>query len=146
MPEPRPDAAIEALVEELLKSTGQLRRRLRAEANPSALSWSQTTVLSRLHKDGPSTTADLARAEGVKPQSMGATLIALERDGLVERRPHATDGRQSLYELTPLGTETRAQHRLLKRTWLAAAMTQLDAEEQQALAIALRVIHRLGSA
>jgi DNA-binding MarR family transcriptional regulator len=33
----------------------------------------------------------------VKPQSMGGTLAAMEEEGLVERQPHPTDGRQILY-------------------------------------------------
>jgi hypothetical protein len=37
-------------------------------------SWTQKAVLSRLEKDGPATAADLARAEGVKPQSMALIL------------------------------------------------------------------------
>lgn len=134
----------EAVVEELLQVTGQLLRRLRAESNPSELTWSQAVVLARLGKNGPTTTADLARAEAVKPQSMGVTLAALERDGLVERRPHPTDGRQFLFALTDKGTEIRRRHRLLKREWLSGAMARLDPEDRRALAAALRVIRRLG--
>ena len=79
---------IEALVRDLLQSTGLLRRRLRAEANRDELSWSQSAAMGRIAREGPATTADLARAEGVKPQSMGATLAALEREGLVARAAH----------------------------------------------------------
>ena len=84
----------ETAITELSLAIGQLLRRLRAESNPDGLTWSQTMALSRLEKAGPMTTADLARAESVKPQSMGATLTELEREGLVERQPHPTDGRR----------------------------------------------------
>ncbi len=67
-------APLETAVTELSLAVGQLLRRLRAGTNPDGLSWSQTMVLSRLDKAGPMTTADLAPAEGVKPQAMGATL------------------------------------------------------------------------
>ncbi len=56
--------------------------------------------MARLAKDGPATTADLARAESMKPQSMGTTIAALEEMGIVERKPHPTDGRQMNIELT----------------------------------------------
>lgn len=135
---------VEAIVEELLQVTGQLQRRLRAESNPNELSWSQRATLARLGKLGPMTTADLARAEAVKPQSMGATLAALERDGLVERRPHPSDGRQVLFALTEAGVEVRQRYRLLKREWLAAAMAGLDPEAKKTLAAALAVIRQLG--
>ena len=102
--------SLDTALEELLRATGQLLRRLRAEANPSELNWSQTWALARLDRHGPMNTADLARGEGVKPQSMGSTLADLEQDGLIKRRPHPTDGRQVLFELTdkgwPSGKET----------------------------------------
>jgi DNA-binding MarR family transcriptional regulator len=138
--------ALDALVEDLMHSTGLLLRRLRAEGNPAGLSWSQSAALGRLARVGPATTADLARAEGIKPQSMGATMTALERDGFVARAPHPTDGRQALYDLTPRGHETRAHQRLVKREWLAAAMAGLDPAEQTSLAVALTTIRKLAGA
>ena len=45
--------------------------------------------------------AVLARAEGVKPQSMGTAL------GLVERKAHSTDGRQINIKLTARGITLR---------------------------------------
>ncbi len=89
-----PDAPIipETAVTELSLAIGQLVRRLRMEANPGELTWSQIATLARLDKAGWMTTADLARAELVKPQSMGTTLADLEQAGLVQRRPHPTDG------------------------------------------------------
>ncbi|WP_200581564.1 MarR family transcriptional regulator [Kosakonia sp. S42] len=42
------------------------------------------------------TTTELSRAEAVKPQSMGGTLAFMEREGLVYRSSHSTDGRQIL--------------------------------------------------
>jgi DNA-binding MarR family transcriptional regulator len=82
----------ETAVTDLSLAIGQLVRRLRTEANPGELSWSQIATLARLEKAGAMTTADLARSERVKPQSMGTTLADLEQEGLVQRRPHPTDG------------------------------------------------------
>ncbi|HEY0198459.1 MAG TPA: MarR family transcriptional regulator [Rhodanobacter sp.] len=121
-------------------------RRLRAESNPDELTWSQTVALSRLEKAGPMTTADLARAESVKPQSMGATLAELEREGLVERHPHPTDGRQVLFALTAEGVEARRKRSAAKQKWLLAAMAKLDPGEQQMLMSAVALIKRLGEA
>jgi DNA-binding MarR family transcriptional regulator len=79
-----------------LPSFGLLVRRIRADTPPGLqeFSWTQKAVLSRLEKHGPATAADLARAEGVKPQSMGTALGLLEKMGLVERKAHPSDGRQ----------------------------------------------------
>lgn len=136
---------LESAVAELLRATGQLLRRLRTEADQGGLSWSQNATLARLEENGPSTTADLARAELVKPQSMGATLVELEQEGLVQRGPHPTDGRQVLFSLTESGLATRRQNSHLKREWLASAMAGLDPAEQQTLIAAAGLIKRLAN-
>jgi DNA-binding MarR family transcriptional regulator len=140
---PDPPVATETAVTELSLAIGQLVRRLRAEANPGELTWSQIATLARLDKVGWMTTADLARSEFVKPQSMGTTLGDLEQAGLVQRRPHPTDGRQVLFGLTVEGTEARRQRSIAKREWLLAAMAKLDPAEQQTLISAAALIKRL---
>ncbi len=140
------DMPLETAVTELSLAIGQLLRRLRAETNPDGLTWSQTTALARLERGGPTTTADLARAETVKPQSMGATLAELEREGLVERRPHPTDGRQVLFALTEAGIEARRKRSAAKQKWLLAAMAGLDADERRTLVSSIALIKRLGEA
>ena len=99
--------------------------------------------MSRLARDGPATTADLARAESMKPQSMGATIAALEEMGLVERKPHPTDGRQVNIELTAKGAAVRKSAKDAKRTWLAQAIAQLDEHDRETLFKAGGIIKRL---
>jgi DNA-binding MarR family transcriptional regulator len=53
----------------------------------------QYGALSVLARDPGSSGADLARASNTTPQAMNAVLLTLEREGLVERRPHPTHGR-----------------------------------------------------
>jgi DNA-binding MarR family transcriptional regulator len=89
------------------------------------------------------TTADLARAEAVKPQSIGAALAVLEQEGLVERRPHPTDGRQVLFALTDAGVATRRRNTILKRQWISTAIAALNPEEQQTLIAAAALFKRL---
>ena len=139
-----PLAALETAATELTLAIGQLVRRLRAEVNPGELSWSQAATLARLEKRGALTTADLARAEAVKPQSMGTTLADLEEEGLVERRPHPTDGRQVLFALTAAGVEARRKRRIAKQEWLLARIAKLDPAERKILVAATAVIKRLG--
>ena len=97
----------------------------------------------RLDTNGPATTAELARAEGVKPQSMGATLAALEEMGIVERRPHPTDGRQMTIALTAKGTSVRKDAGIAKRTWLAQAIAP-DRTNKKRLPAVTALIKRLG--
>jgi DNA-binding MarR family transcriptional regulator len=133
----------ETEVTDFIHSIGLLVRRVRAAAAGHELSLTESAVLARLDKEGPATTAHLARAEGIKPQSMGATVAALEELGLVERKPHPTDGRQVNIELTAKGAAIRKSTRDAKRTWLAQAIAQLDKEEQATLLAAGVIIRRL---
>ncbi|WP_454916801.1 MarR family winged helix-turn-helix transcriptional regulator [Xanthobacter sediminis] len=134
---------LEAAVTELLVATGQLLRRLRAVSNTRKLTWSQVAIMARLGEVGPMTTADLARAEAVKPQSMGGTLAAMEEEGLVERQPHPTDGRQILFALTVDGHETRKKVGLAKQEWLSAAFAKLKPDEQHTLISAVELIRKI---
>ena len=134
---------LETAVNEFTQTIGLLVRRVRAAAASHELSLTESAVMARLAKDGPATTANLARAEGMKPQSMGATVAALEELGMVERRPHPTDGRQVNIELTAKGAEVRQRARDAKRTWLLQAVSRLDAREQETLFAAARIMKRL---
>jgi DNA-binding MarR family transcriptional regulator len=125
------------------QAIGLLVRRVRAAAASQELSLTEAAVMARLMKEGPATTADLARAEGMRPQSMGTTIAALEEMGIVERKPHPTDGRQVTIELTAKGVAVRKSAKDAKRTWLAQAIAQLDKKEQATLFAAGEIIRRL---
>jgi DNA-binding MarR family transcriptional regulator len=141
---PRSTQTLETAVTELSLATAQLVRRVRAESDTNELGWSQLAIVGRLDTSGPATTADLARAESMKPQSMGATLAMMEKEGLVERKPDPNDGRQVLYALTAEGREARRKRSVAKREWLLAAMAKLTSAEQRTLIEASALIRRLG--
>lgn len=138
-----PRKPLDLAVAELLQSIGLLVRRVRAAAGSQDLSLTEGSVMRRLDKDGPATTADLARAEGMKPQSMGTTIAALEEMGMVERKPHPTDGRQVNIALTAKGAAVRKSNRDAKRTWLTHAVAQLNEQERETLFKAGEIIKRL---
>jgi len=138
---PHPD--LERPLSELIQSIGLLVRRARAAAATRELSWGESAVLGRLARGGPATTAELARAEAVKPQSMGTTIAALAARGLVERRPHPTDGRRIHIQLTAQGAATRQRIKDAKQTWLAQAVAQLDPRDQETLFAAGEILKRL---
>jgi DNA-binding MarR family transcriptional regulator len=77
---------------------------------------------------------------------MGAVISALEEMGFVERRPHATDGRQVNLQLTGKGEEVRKSAKDARRTWLTQAIAQLDDEERKLLFAAGEIIKRLAAA
>jgi DNA-binding MarR family transcriptional regulator len=123
---------------------GKLKRRLREHANKGDLSLSQMAVLGYLDREGPSTVTALARAEGVRPQSMGATVAALEEAGLVSGAPHPADGRQIMLSLTATGREWIKASRAAREDWLSQAIrSHLSPAEQEDLAKAAALLRRL---
>jgi DNA-binding MarR family transcriptional regulator len=138
-----PRKTLDIAVIDLMQSLGLLVRRVRAAAGSHELSLTEVSVMGRLAKHGPATTADLARAEGMKPQSMGTTIAALEEMGMVERKPHPTDGRQVNIGLTAKGAAVRKSAKDAKQTWLMQALSQLDESERETLFKAGEIIKRL---
>jgi DNA-binding MarR family transcriptional regulator len=125
------------------QTIGRLARRMRAAAAQHELSLTEFAVLARLGREGAATTAELARAEGMRPQSMSAAVATLEERGLVERKPHPHDGRQMNIVITEKGAAVRSSTKNLKRAWLAQAMAGLGEEEQQILARAGDILRGL---
>jgi len=133
-----------SLAAELRSVVGRIIRRLREEVPPGELTWSQQKVLSRLEREGSATVTALAQAEGVRPQSMGATVAVLKGAGLIAGSPDPTDGRQTVLSLTEACRAQLKASRAAKEDWLHQAITsKLDAREQGELASALRLLSRL---
>jgi len=138
------DATTLALAGELRVLIGKLKRRLREQANVGDLTPSQTAVLRHLSQVGPTTVTALAQAEGVRPQSMGATVSTLQTAGFVSGAPHPSDGRQTILSLTPAFQEKLAAGRAVHEDWLFRAIrTSLAPAEQQDLAHAVALLRRL---
>jgi len=122
----------------------RLRRRLREIGATEGLTPSQTAVLARLSKDGAASTSGLAAAERVRPQSMAASLAALEQQHLIRRDPDPEDGRRQLITLTATGTERVDGDRQARQEWLARTMQDRFTErERQVVLEALSLPDRL---
>lgn len=133
-----------AAARDLRVVVGRLRRRLREVAVDGDLTPSQTAVLIRLWKEGPSSAGVLAGAERVRPQSMAAIVAALDRRGLIERTPDPDDGRRQVIALTEAGHERAASNRQAREEWLARTMQELYTErERRVIVDALSLLERL---
>jgi DNA-binding MarR family transcriptional regulator len=135
---------VSALAQDLRALLGKLKRRLRDQAHVGDLTPSQVSVLLRLEKDGAATASSLARAEGMRPQSMGPIIAALEDAGLVSGGPHPTDGRQTLLSLTDACRKWVEEGRAARQDWLTRTLqARLSPEEQDQLAEAVELLKRL---
>jgi DNA-binding MarR family transcriptional regulator len=135
---------VSELAGELRIVLGRLSRRLRDESQFGDFTWSQLKVLTRLERDGPATVTALATAEGVRPQSMGATVAVLKEAGLVNGTPDPADGRQTVLSLTPACVAKLKAVRAAKEDWLSRALgTRLSRGERQELAASLELLKRL---
>jgi DNA-binding MarR family transcriptional regulator len=140
----REGARVSALAAELHDLISKLKRRLREEAHLGDFTFSQTAVLRRLDREGPATVTTLAKAEGVRPQSMGATVAVLEAAGLVAGAADPHDGRQTILSLTPACRKMIKEGRATREDWLFRAIQEhLGAEEQRELAIGVELLKRL---
>ena len=133
-----------AAATELRVLVGQFKRRFREKANLGDLPPSQMAVLRRLNSDGPTTVTGLARAEGMRPQSMGANIAALEAAGLVSGAPDPNDGRQTILSMTAACKERVKAGRMAWDNWLLEAIQKnLSPEEQAELERAIALLKRL---
>jgi len=133
-----------ALAAELRAISGKLKRKLREQGVGSDLRPSQVSVLLRIEKDGPSTVSSLARAEGMRPQSMSAIITSLLEAGLVSGSPDPNDRRQTLMSLSRKCQKLLRDGRAARQDWLATTIQKkLSSEEQERLASAVYLLARL---
>ncbi|WP_435858500.1 MarR family winged helix-turn-helix transcriptional regulator [Streptomyces milbemycinicus] len=145
-PHSMPASAVRA-AHEIRVVVGRLRRRFKETYDNEELTPTQTAVLSRLSKDGPASTSDLAAAERVRPQSMAATLGVLDERGLIRRRPDPGDGRRQLISLSESGTAYVDDKRRAGEEWLARSLESgYTEEERQTIIEALALLDRLSGA
>jgi len=122
----------------------KLKLRLREHGGRSDLTPSQISVLLRLEKDGSAAVSSLARAEGMRPQSMSAVVTPLQESGLVRGAPDPGDGRRTLISLTRKCLKLLQEGRAARQDWLTTTISQkLSAHEQQKLRAALELLARL---
>jgi DNA-binding MarR family transcriptional regulator len=125
-------------------SIGLLLRRLRQVQADGELTLPESSALTRLDRGGPATPSALARLEQISPQSMGATLSALEARGLVERRPDRGDGRRVVVSLSETGRQALRNKRNARVEQLARALSSgFTHSELQQLMAAAPLLERL---
>jgi DNA-binding MarR family transcriptional regulator len=123
-------------------TTTRLARRLRRESG-AALTPSQLSVMSAIHRRGPVTLGALAECERVAPPTISRVVAKLEADGLVERVGDPEDRRVVRVSTTAAGEDLVSVSRQRKTEWLADRMAQLPARDRARISAALDALERL---
>jgi DNA-binding MarR family transcriptional regulator len=125
-------------------SIGLLLRRLRQVRPDDEITVPESSALARLDRTGPATPGALAKVEQISPQSMGATIAALEARGLVERHADPADGRRVVLSVTGAGLELLRNKRGARTEQMAQALSAgFTAAELRQLAAAAPLLERL---
>ncbi|MES1200429.1 MAG: MarR family transcriptional regulator [Pseudomonadota bacterium] len=128
----------------LAQAHNRVRARMVAALGEGPLHLGHVVLLSSLYAQNDLTQVQLTQMSGIEKSSVVLFLDALEKDGWVERRAHATDRRAHAVHLTRKG---RARFEEIGVRLAAAetdAMSPLSATERKQLeALLLRLIAHL---
>jgi DNA-binding MarR family transcriptional regulator len=134
------------LASALRSSTLRLSRQIRRQrVEGHDLTANQLGVLGALGKHDAMTIGELAAHEQVKPPSMTRIVSNMEEAGLVVRRPHETDKRQIVVELTEAAHALLHANRRRRDEWLQTKLKKLTPEERDILRKAAPVLERLAA-
>ncbi|WP_016907450.1 MarR family transcriptional regulator [Streptomyces xiaopingdaonensis] len=117
--------------------SAEMAREVHPELEPAAYG-----LLVRLEASGSQRATALAWYFGVGKGTISRQLAALERLGLVRRRPDPLDGRAALLELTEEGGARVARVRRVRRSEYAR---RLGSWERGEIAELARLLHRLNA-
>jgi DNA-binding MarR family transcriptional regulator len=137
-----PDDVLEVAAA-LRMSVGMLFRRLKQAQPGGDIPIPETSALARLDRGGPASSSDLARLDGISPQSMGVTIAALEQRGLVARERDPEDGRRIVLSITEAGRQVMRDRRGARTEMIARALAEFTPAELEQLKAAAPLFERL---
>jgi DNA-binding MarR family transcriptional regulator len=133
----------QALADRLHSAAIHLLRRVRRVDDATGLSAARLSALSVIVFGGPIRVSALAKAEQVRTPTITPIVAALERDGLVTRKPDASDARVALLTATARGARLMAEGRARRVALLASDLASLGTDDLAALDRAAAILERL---
>src|SRR5688500_12737226 len=115
----------ETLADQLHSAAIGLLRRLRREDDAMRITSPRLSALSVVVFGAPLTLGQLAAAEQVKPPTMTTSDTGLEKDGIGQRRPDASDGRLAQIHAAAKGRRILTAGRARRVETLATARQSL---------------------
>ena len=105
---PRPVAEDSALrlVDEFAAFGPLYMKWVRSRLQERGMTYARMRLLGTLHCQGPQIMTSISDELGVTRRNVTALVDALEEEGLVRRKPHPTDRRATVIEMTEQGAQT----------------------------------------
>jgi DNA-binding MarR family transcriptional regulator len=110
-----------------------LKRTVNARVQHTGLSLARLRVLFQLTERSTIRMGELSACVDVAPRTMTSTVEAMERDGLVQRRPDPHDRRATIVSITEAGRRSFAEGRRQQAIAIADVFEALDVEQRLAL-------------
>ncbi len=121
------------LVEEFAAFGPAYMRWVKSRLQEGSISYARMRLLGTLHCNGPQIMSSISDELGVTKRNVTALVDALEEEGLVRRRPHPTDRRATVIELTGQGLETTDSMYEEHRVAVSELFAGLSEDEQREL-------------
>lgn len=145
---PTTDAPVDPvdLADAFFTASHALKRTINARVQPTGLSLARLRVLYQLDANAGIRIGELSTCVDVAPRTMTSTIEAMERDGLVTRRPDPNDGRATIVTITDAGRRSFAEGRRVQASVIADLFASLDADQREALGEVLVRLQELATA
>ena len=107
---------------------------VRSRLQDRGMTYARMRLLGALHCSGPQIMTSISDELGVTRRNVTALVDALEEEGLVRRKPHPTDRRATVIEMTARGARTMDRIYDEHRAAVADLFAELGEEDRDDLA------------
>jgi DNA-binding MarR family transcriptional regulator len=123
----------EDLADAFLTVAHGLKRTINARVQHQGLSMARLRVLYQLTTTSTIRMGELSACVDVAPRTMTSTVEAMERDGLVRRRPDPSDRRATIVSITADGRRSFHEGQRQQASAIADVFESLDLDQRSAL-------------
>ena len=106
---------------------------VRSRLQDSGMTYARMRLLGALHCNGPQIMSSISDELGVTRRNVTALVDALEEEELVRRKPHPTDRRATIIEMTGRGARTMDRIYDEYRAAVAELFAELGGEDRREL-------------
>jgi DNA-binding MarR family transcriptional regulator len=121
------------LVDEFAAFGPSYMKWVRSRLQERGVTYARMRLLGALHCHGPQIMTSISDELGVTRRNVTALVDALEEEGLVRRKPHPTDRRATVIEMTAQGARTMDRQYDEHRAEVAELFSDLSEEDRREL-------------